>query len=99
VQVAIRADIAVPLSVRSRRDGDRLRPVGRAGSRKLQDLLVDRKVPARERDRVPVVTDAAGRILWVVGHAADAGAVPPDGAGDVIVLTFEQPAATGSEGT
>jgi tRNA(Ile)-lysidine synthetase-like protein len=97
--VAVRGDIAVPLTVRSRRNGDRLRPVGRGGSRKLQDLLVDRKVPARERDRVPIVTDRDGRILWVVGHAADVAAVPPDGAGDVIVLTFEKPVAPGSEGT
>jgi tRNA(Ile)-lysidine synthetase-like protein len=97
--VALRGDVAVPLTVRSRRSGDRLRPVGRGGSRKLQDLLVDRKVPVRERDRVPVVTDRDGRILWVVGHAAEAAAVPPDGAGDVIVLTFEKPVTAGSEGT
>jgi tRNA(Ile)-lysidine synthetase-like protein len=99
LQVALRGDVAVPLTVRSRRSGDRLRPVGRGGSRKLQDLLVDRKVPVRERDRVPVVTDRDGRILWVVGHAAEAAAVPPDGAGDVIVLTFEKPVTAGSEGT
>jgi tRNA(Ile)-lysidine synthase len=99
VRVVLRADIAAPLVVRSRRDGDRIRPVGRGGSRKLQDLLVDRKVPAHQRDRVPIVTDRDGRIVWVVGHAADAGAVAPDGAGAVIVLSFEQPAAPGSEGT
>jgi tRNA(Ile)-lysidine synthase len=33
----------------------------------LQDVFVDRKVPRRERDEVPLVVDAAGRIVWVAG--------------------------------
>jgi tRNA(Ile)-lysidine synthase len=63
------ASIAAPLVVRSRRAGDRMRPLGAPGRRKLQDLLVDRKVPRNERDRVPVVVDATGRIVWVAGLA------------------------------
>ena len=57
------------LLVRSRRPGDWLRPVGLGGRKKLQDLFVDRKVPRLERDTVPIVTDAEGRIVWVAGHA------------------------------
>lgn len=98
-RVALRKDVASPLVVRGRRPGDRVRPVGLGGTKKVQDLLVDRKVPAGERDRVPVVTDASGKIVWVAGHAADADAVAPSGEYDVIVLTFEQPGAPGSEGT
>ena len=59
--------LRLPLVVRSRRPGDRVRPFGAPGSRKLQDLLVDRKVPRDERDQVPLVVDAGGRIVWVVG--------------------------------
>ena len=59
--------LRLPLVVRSRRPGDRVRPFGAPGSRKLQDLLVDRKVPRDERDQVPLVVDADGRIVWVVG--------------------------------
>jgi len=55
------------LTVRSRRPGDRLRPLGLAGEKKLQDILVDAKVPASERDAVPVVCGKNG-IAWVVGH-------------------------------
>jgi len=58
-----------PLLVRSRRPGDRFRPFGAPGHRKVQDLLVDRKVPRDLRDRVPIVVDARGEIVWVVGHA------------------------------
>jgi tRNA(Ile)-lysidine synthase len=70
--VLIRADRpALPLSVRSRRRGDRLRPAGMGGrQKKLQDYLVDRKVPREERDSIPLVVDCDGRIVWVVGHPA-----------------------------
>lgn len=62
--------IVAPLVVRNRRAGDRVCPVGGRGTRKLQDLLVDHKVPAEDRDRLPVISDQQG-IVWVVGHAVD----------------------------
>jgi len=55
-----------------------LRPLGAPGHKKLQDIFVDRKVPRDERDRVPIVTDATGQIVWVAGHVlADAFRVTP----------------------
>jgi tRNA(Ile)-lysidine synthase len=63
------ASIQGGLRVRGRRPGDRLRPLGAPGRRKVQDVLVDRKVPQHQRDRVPIVVDDAGRIVWVAGHA------------------------------
>ena len=58
------------LWVRARRPGDRLRPLGLGGEKKVQDILVDAKVPAEDRDDVPVVCDDAG-IVWVAGHCID----------------------------
>jgi len=88
--------IAVPaallgqsVTVRNRRPGDRIKPIGAPGRKKLQDLLVDRKVPRAERDRVPVVVDADGRVIWVVGVAmADEVPVPAPEVG-VVVFTAE----------
>jgi tRNA(Ile)-lysidine synthase len=54
------------LVVDSVRPGDRIRPLGMEGSRKLQDVLTDAKVPARQRPLVPVVRDGK-RIVWVAG--------------------------------
>ena len=62
------AALRLPLAVRSRRPGDRFRPLGAPGARKLQDFFVDRKVPRGERDTVPLVVDASDRIVWVVGQ-------------------------------
>ena len=58
------------LTVRSRRPGDRLRPLGLGGEKKVQDILVDAKVPAAERDGVPIIYGSQG-IIWVVGHCID----------------------------
>lgn len=64
------ACLALPLAVRSRAAGDRLRPAGMGGrGRKLQDLFVDRKIPRQIRDSVPLVVDGNDRIVWVVGEA------------------------------
>lgn len=54
--------------VRQRRPGDRLHPLGAPGRKKVQDVFVDRKVPRDDRDRVPIVTDEMGRIVWVAGQ-------------------------------
>lgn len=56
--------------VRSRQDGDRFMPLGMRSHKKLQDLFVDEKVPAEERDAVPVV-ESGGRIVWVAGLRLD----------------------------
>jgi len=60
--------LAGPLEVRPWRAGDRMRPLGLGGSRSLQDLFTDRKVPRARRDRLPVVV-SGGEIAWVPGVA------------------------------
>jgi tRNA(Ile)-lysidine synthase len=57
-------------TVRTRRPGDRLRPLGAAGARKLKELLIDRRVPVGERDRLPLL-ELDGRLAWVPGVAID----------------------------
>lgn len=54
------------LVVDSVRAGDRMRPLGMEGSRKLSDILVDAKVPRRERALMPVLRDGE-RIVWLAG--------------------------------
>jgi tRNA(Ile)-lysidine synthase len=62
--------LALPLAVRSRKPGDWLSPLGMGGRRKkVQDVLVDRKVPREGRDSLPLVVDSADRIVWVVGES------------------------------
>ena len=74
------------LVVRSRRPGDRFRPLGLRGRKKLQDFFVDRKVPRAERDRTPIVTESDGRIVWVAGHEIAEDFRVSAGTHDVVIL-------------
>ena len=58
-------DMLWPLSVRTRVAGDRIRL--EFGTKKINDLLIDRKIPKSDRDSVVVLTDSAGEILWIPG--------------------------------
>ncbi|MHB1135369.1 MAG: tRNA lysidine(34) synthetase TilS [Coriobacteriia bacterium] len=58
--------VSWPLVIDGPREGDRMRPFGLEGTKKLSDLLVDVKVPQRLRRLTPVVRDGE-RIVWVAG--------------------------------
>ncbi|MBP7830605.1 MAG: tRNA lysidine(34) synthetase TilS [Kiritimatiellae bacterium] len=55
-----------PLIARSWKAGDRIRPFGLTGSKKLQDLFTDLKMPREARAGVPVL-ECRGEIVWVPG--------------------------------
>jgi tRNA(Ile)-lysidine synthase len=77
------------LAVRNRRPGDRFRPVGLGGQKKLQDYFVDRKVRRHERDAVPLVVDETDRIVWVAGFGIDEAFRVTDPAQAVIILKLK----------
>lgn len=62
--------LSLPLLVRNRRPGDRFRPLGMKGSKKLKDFFIDIKLPLDERDKVPILV-SGGQIVWIVGHRID----------------------------
>lgn len=66
------------LRVRTWQDGDRIRPLGMDGSKKVSSLLTENDVPAHRRDQQLVVCTPE-HIAWVVGHRLDRRAsVRPD---------------------
>jgi tRNA(Ile)-lysidine synthase len=79
-----------PLAVRNRRPGDRFRPLGLDGQKKLQDFFVDRKVARHERDDVPLVVDDSDRIVWVAGHGIDEAFRVTDASQAVVILKLKQ---------
>ena len=79
------------LVVRSRYAGDWLRPLGLGGKKKVKDLLVDGKVPARQRGAVPLVCAPWG-IVWVVGHRIDERAAVRPTTGKILHITFKRSA-------
>jgi tRNA(Ile)-lysidine synthase len=59
--------LAWPLLFRIPRPGDRMRPRGGRGSKRLARLMIDAKIPQPERERLPVLTSADGAVLFVPG--------------------------------
>lgn len=55
-----------PLRVRSFRAGDRMRPLGMKGHKKLKDIFIDAKVPRARRAGVPIV-ESGGEVIWAAG--------------------------------
>ncbi|MBE0416778.1 MAG: tRNA lysidine(34) synthetase TilS [Coriobacteriia bacterium] len=64
--VVIDAGDATSFTISPAREGERMRPLGMDGTKKLSDLLTDDKVPHRERHGVPVVRDGE-RVVWLAG--------------------------------
>ena len=55
------------LRLRHWRAGDRFRPLGSPGSAKIQDLFVDRKIPASERRGRVLAEATGGELCWIEG--------------------------------
>ena len=72
--------------VRAWHEGDRMRPGGVGGTKTLQDLFTDRKVPRSLRRTLPVV-EAGGEIVWVAGVALDERAAADPGEAGTVGLS------------
>jgi tRNA(Ile)-lysidine synthase len=51
--------------VRNRQDGDRIKL--KTGTKKLKDVFIDKKVPKKERDSLPIFVDKNGEIIFIPG--------------------------------
>lgn len=58
----------MPLWVRRVRRGDRFQPFGMRGTQLVSDYLTNQKKDLFSKSRQLVMTDASGRILWLVGE-------------------------------
>jgi tRNA(Ile)-lysidine synthase len=81
--------LAATLDVRPWRPGDRMRPLGLGGTRSLQDLFTDRKVPRERRAAVPVVV-SDGEIAWVPGLATGERFRVTDATTDRVRLAWQE---------
>jgi tRNA(Ile)-lysidine synthase len=80
------AALRPPLAVRAPSQGDRFRPLGGPGEKRVLRFLQDAGVPRSTRRATPLVVDASGRVAWVVGHRIDDTFKLPDGGGAALLL-------------
>ncbi len=60
-------DITLPLIVRSRRMGDKIKVKGLNGTKKVKDIFIDKKMSLANRDIWPIVLDSKGEVVWIPG--------------------------------
>ena len=60
-----------PLILRRRQVGDKFIPLGMKTFKKLSNFLIDEKVPVHEKNRVPILVNGNGEIIWVGGFRQD----------------------------
>ncbi len=78
--------VKFPLRVRSRREGDRYRPLGAPGHKKLKEIMRAKGIPPEDRDRKPVFL-SGDEIVWVCGLPVAERFKVSDGTEDVLILT------------
>ena len=77
-----------PLTARARKSGDRMRPRGGRGSRKLSDLMIDARIARATRAALPIVTSARGELLFVPGLRPGEPARPTARTRRIVIIDF-----------
>ncbi len=81
-------DVVLPLHVRTRKSGDRMKVKGLNGSKKVKDIFIDSKVPISQRDLWPVVVDSKENIVWLPGLKKSKFDVPKNKKCDIILKYY-----------
>ena len=58
-------DVVLPLRVRTRKNGDRIKVKNMNGTKKVSEVLINAKIPASKRDLWPIVVDSSDKIVWI----------------------------------
>jgi tRNA(Ile)-lysidine synthase len=90
-----RSLVSLPLFVRPRKTGDRFRPLGMSGTKKIKDFFIDHKVPTSQRSQIPILCNK-DHILWIVGYRLDDRVKVTPGTRRTIQLCYRE--GTGNEG-
>ncbi|MDO4368979.1 MAG: tRNA lysidine(34) synthetase TilS [bacterium] len=81
-------DICLPLQVRTRKSGDRIKVKGLNGTKKVKDIFIDLKIPVKQRDLWPVVVDSKDVVVWLPGLKKSKFDVPKSKSCDIILKYY-----------
>ncbi|MBI3759444.1 MAG: tRNA lysidine(34) synthetase TilS [Deltaproteobacteria bacterium] len=79
-------EVGSDLIVRSFRQGDRIKPLGMTGTRKVQDVFVDRKLPRERRSIWPII-EAQSEVIWIPGMVRSRAALVTSTTQNLLQLT------------
>jgi len=81
-------DICGKISVRSRSEGDLIKLKGHNGTKTLKKLFIEKRIPARKRNLIPVISDDEG-VLGIYGIGTADRAIPKSGDPATLII-FEE---------
>lgn len=55
------------LTLRTRQEGDFIKPLKSKGTKKLKKYFIDEKIPLEKRNKLPLVADGS-EIIWIIGY-------------------------------
>jgi tRNA(Ile)-lysidine synthase len=82
--------ITLPLSVRTRKEGDRMNLKGMHGSKKVKSIFIEGKIDRNKRETWPLIVDANDNILWVPLLKRTSFEATEETLGPVLVLTCKK---------
>lgn len=81
--------IIYPVTLRTRNEGDRLRPAGRGVTKSFKQLCAEKGIPVPERGRLAVLADARG-VLLAEGLGADERAAATEKTEKILKITIRR---------
>jgi tRNA(Ile)-lysidine synthase len=60
-----------PLVIRFKQDGDKFMPLGMKHFKKISDFLIGQKIPLPNKEKIPLLINGNGEIIWVAGLRQD----------------------------
>jgi tRNA(Ile)-lysidine synthase len=88
------AKIEAALTIRARKPGDRIRPLGMKGTLKVADFFVNHHVPQLVRERWPLVV-SGDKVLWVTGLCMSEDVCFTEKTQEIVMLRLINPAQSG----
>ena len=83
-------DIKLPLFITTRSDGMKMAVKNLNGHRKVNDILIDKKIPKEKRDQIPILIDTNGTVLWILGVSKSKYDLAKDENYDIIYKYIER---------
>jgi tRNA(Ile)-lysidine synthase len=76
------------LLLRSRKEGDRIEPMGMQGTKKVKDIFIDKKIPAERRWEIPLLC-VDNNVIWIVGYHKSRRFKLNEDTQNVLIVSFD----------
>ncbi|WP_100332947.1 tRNA lysidine(34) synthetase TilS [Bacillus alkalisoli] len=89
--------VKLPLYIRTRKKGDRIKLKGMQGSKKVKSIFIDSKIPIKKREHWPIIVDAEDNLLWIPYLKRSSFEASEETKGPVLVITTKSSYSLGGK--